>query len=178
MAAKKLPHEHGHGHGAAGTTAEKLSHDLETGVDMGKLPHSHDHGHGHEHTHGREAEGETKKLPHDHGNNLARVLEKIPDSSYFLDAAAIFQQLGDGSRLRIFWLLCHCEECGINIAAAVGMSTAAVSHHLRTLRLHGLITSRRDGKEVYYTLADVEKAQLIHKMVDDFFHMACPGKGI
>ena len=114
-------------------------------------------------------------LPHDHGHNIAHILENFPDNEDFLEAAAVFQQLSDGSRLRIFWLLCHCEECGVNIAAAVGMSTAAVSHHLRSLRLHGLIRSRRDGKEVYYTLADSEKARLLHRMADDFFEMTCPG---
>lgn len=120
----------------------------------------------------------TPTLPHDHGQNINSILERMPAEANFQEAAEIFQQLGDGSRLRILWLLCHSEECGINIAAAVGMSTAAVSHHLKTLKLHGLVTSRRAGKEVYYTLAETEKAQLIHRMVDDFFHMTCPGKGI
>ena len=115
------------------------------------------------------------ELPHDHGHNIAHILEHFPDNENFLEAAAVFQQLSDGSRLRIFWLLCHCEECGVNIAAAVGMSTAAVSHHLKSLRLHGLISSRRDGKEVYYALADSEKARLLHRMADDFFEMTCPG---
>lgn len=118
------------------------------------------------------------KLPHDHGQEIQQILEQMPEDDYFQDAASIFQQLCDGSRLRILWLLCHCEECGVNIASAVNMSTAAVSHHLKTLKLHGLITSRRSGKEVYYTLADTEKAQLIHQMVDDFFQMTCPGKGL
>lgn len=117
-------------------------------------------------------------LPHNHGHAICRILDKMPDVESFVEASAIFQQLCDGSRLRILWLLCHCEECGVNIAAAVGMSNAAVSHHLKSLRLHGLITSRRSGKEVYYTLADTQTAQLIHRMVDDYFKMTCPGKGI
>lgn len=119
-----------------------------------------------------------QELPHKHDGNVERILERMPDAEYFLEASAIFQQLCDSSRLRILWLLCHCEECGINIAAAVGMSNAAVSHHLKSLKLHGLITNRRAGKEVYYTLADTETAQLTHRMVDDFFQMSCPSKGI
>ncbi|GAA0389121.1 metalloregulator ArsR/SmtB family transcription factor [Paenibacillus motobuensis] len=119
-----------------------------------------------------------RELPHNHGQNIGPVLERMPDIKHFQEAAAIFQQLCDGSRLRILWLLCHCEECGINIASAVDMSTAAVSHHLKSLKLHGLITSRRAGKEVYYTLADTETAQLVHQMVDDFFQLSCPSKGI
>lgn len=121
---------------------------------------------------------DTQKLPHDHGRNIEPILTRMPDLEYFLEAAAIFQQLCDGSRLRILWLLCHCEECGTNIAAAVGMSNAAVAHHLKMLKMQGLITSRRAGKEVYYTLADTETAQLIHRMVDDYFKMSCPNKGI
>lgn len=117
-------------------------------------------------------------LPHHHGEDIDRILSHMPDNEGFEDAAGIFQQLGDPSRLRILWLLCHCEECGINIAAAVNMSSAAVSHHLKTLKLHGVIQSRRAGKEIYYRLADNEKAQLIHRMVDDYFHLSCPGQGI
>lgn len=118
------------------------------------------------------------KLPHNHEQGVEHILERMPSPEHFLQAAETFQQLCDGSRLRILWLLCHCEECGINIAAAVGMSKAAVSHHLKSLKLHGLITSRRSGKEVYYKLADSELAELIHQMVDSFFQMSCPTKGI
>ena len=118
------------------------------------------------------------QLPHDHGKDIDKILDQMPGLEYFKDAADAFQQLCDGSRLRILWLLCHCEECGINIAAAVGMSNAAVAHHLKTLKLNDLITSRRSGKEVYYSLSDNEKANLIHQMIDSFFQMTCPNKGI
>lgn len=53
------------------------------------------------------------------------------------------------------------------------MSTAVVSHHLKLLRLHGLVSGRRKGKEVYYTLADSEVAQLLHQMIDDLFSTTC-----
>lgn len=119
----------------------------------------------------------TKNLPHNHEENIEAILDHMPEQEDFINAASAFQLLSDGSRLRILWLLCHCEECGINIAAAVGMSTAAVGHHLKMLKSHGLITSRRSGKEVYYTLADTEEAQLIHQMIDSYFKISCPGKG-
>ena len=119
-----------------------------------------------------------KCLPHNHGQSIETILDRMPDEEYFSDASAVFQQLCDGTRLRILWLLCHSEECGINIAAAIGMSAAAVSHHLKSLKLSGLISSRRDGKEVYYTLADTETARLTHQMIDNLFQMVCPSKGI
>ncbi|MDL2237587.1 metalloregulator ArsR/SmtB family transcription factor [Christensenellaceae bacterium OttesenSCG-928-K19] len=121
---------------------------------------------------------DTNLVPHDHGDNISHAISHMPDMDSFSDAAEIFQQLADGSRLRILWLLCHCEECVNNIAAAVDMSKAAVSHHLKSLRLHGLVKSRRAGKEIYYTLADGKKPRLIHQMVDDFFQLSCPAKGL
>lgn len=116
-----------------------------------------------------------KALPHDHGDNLDVILRRMPDTENFSEAAATFQQLCDTTRLRIFWLICHSEECVSNLAAAVEMSDAAVSHHLRTLKMHGLIKNRRVGKEVHYSMADNDRARLAHQMLDDYFHMSCPG---
>ena len=66
-------------------------------------------------------------LPHNHGQNIEKVLNKMPSAEGFKDISFLFQQLGDPTRLRILWLLCHCEECVCNIAAAVDMSAPAVS---------------------------------------------------
>ena len=111
---------------------------------------------------------------HDHGENIEQLLEHMPDEEAFYKASDIFQQLCDPTRLRILWLLAHCEACVLNISVAVGMSTSAVSHPLRILRQRGLIIIRCAGKEVYYKLADTRTARLIHKMIDDVFEMNCP----
>ena len=50
-------------------------------------------------------------LPHNHGQNIEKVLNKMPSAEGFKDISFLFQQLGDPTRLRILWLLCHCEEC-------------------------------------------------------------------
>ena len=71
------------------------------------------------------------------------MLERVDN---FQTIADVFRQLGDTTRVRIFWLLCHCDECVVNIAVMLDMSSPAVSHHLRTLRDSGLIVSRREGK--------------------------------
>ena len=113
-------------------------------------------------------------LPHEHGQHEEKILEHMPGAEEIATVAEAMKQLGDPSRLQIFWLLCHCEECVVNIAALVGMTSPAVSHHLRLLKASGLITSRREGKEVYYTLANTDPAKLLHKTVDALFEMSCP----
>ena len=100
----------------------------------------------------------------------------MPSVENFQTVADIFKQLGDGSRIRIFWLLCHCEECVINLSTMVDMSSPAVSHHLKQLKSAGLIVSRRDGKEVYYRAADTEAARNFHRMIEWLVKIACPSQ--
>ena len=76
------------------------------------------------------------KLPHNHQEDET-ALEQIPSLENCQMTADVFRQLGDGNRVRIFWLLCHCEECVINISALMQMSSPAVSHHLRQLKTGG-----------------------------------------
>lgn len=117
-------------------------------------------------------------LPHDHNQFLEWAPERIPSVDDFQTVADIFKQLGDGSRIRIFWLLCHCEECVVNLSAMVNMSSPAVSHHLRQLKAGGLIASRREGKEVYYKATSTQQAQLLHRMIEQLVEIACPtGEG-
>ena len=115
-----------------------------------------------------------KQELHNHSGNLTKLMESIPSEQQFFMAADIFSMLCDSTRLRILWLLCHTEECVSDIATAVCMSSPAVSHHLKTLKQSGLITSRREGKEVLYKLAPTKEATLVHRMIDDIFEINCP----
>ena len=117
---------------------------------------------------------EEKKLPHNHGNNEEKIREHLPGENEIAGVSEAMKQLGDPSRLRIFWLLCHCEECVLNIAAIVNMSSPAVSHHLRLLKSSGLIVSRREGKEVYYKAADTAQARLLHHVIEELVEITCP----
>lgn len=115
-------------------------------------------------------------LPHVHheetiSENIQKELNNIEKFQLIAD---IFKQLGDTTRIRLFWLLCHCEECVINLSAMMEMSSPAVSHHLRLLRSSGLIVSRREGKEVYYHAADTEQSQLLHQIIEQVIEVACP----
>ena len=87
---------------------------------------------------------ENPSLPHYHGEEPAHtevVRQMLEKEDTFQELSDIFRQLGDANRIRIFWLLCHCEECVVNIAAMMDMSSPAVSHHLRILRDSGLLTA-------------------------------------
>ena len=113
-------------------------------------------------------------LPHEHDNNIQVVLEKMPTNENFSEAASIFQQLSDGTRLKILWLLCHTKECVTDIAAALGMSKAVVSHHLQLLRRSNLVTGERIGQEIHYSLANSREADLLHKTIESLFAITCP----
>ena len=113
-------------------------------------------------------------LPHNHDKNINEILDKMPDIDKFYQAASIFSQLGDGTRLRILWLLCHSRECVSNIAAALNLSKAVVSHHLQLLRRNNLVTSQRIGQEIHYSLAENKEADLLHKTIDALFDITCP----
>lgn len=115
-------------------------------------------------------------LPHQHedAQTMQQLHESVETVGSFQTVADIFKQLSDSSRVRIFWLLCHCEECVIDLSAMVSMSSPAVSHHLRQLRESGLIISRRVGKEVYYRAAENEQAQLLHRMIERTMEISCP----
>lgn len=119
---------------------------------------------------------EQMKLPNHHGEGpeTALIQEQLDQIDYFQTVAEVFKQLGDTTRIRIFWLLCHCEECVLNISALMKMSSPAVSHHLRPLKNSGLIVSRRKGKEVYYRAADTEESRLLHEMIEQVMEITCP----
>lgn len=114
--------------------------------------------------------------PHERGEGeaLLQLRESVEAVGSFQAVADVFRQLSDSSRARIFWLLCHCEECVTGLSALVGMSPPAASHHLRQLRESGLIVSRRAGKEVYYRAAGSEQARLLHRVIERTMEISCP----
>ena len=119
-------------------------------------------------------------LPHRHTDHRDSLFlqQALSSTREFGVVAELFDQLSDPTRLRIFWMLCHCEECVINIAAVLEMSSPAVSHHLRSLRDTGLIVSRREGKEVFYRASDLEVVQLLHHMIEQTMSITCPEEAV
>jgi DNA-binding transcriptional ArsR family regulator len=116
------------------------------------------------------------ELPHKHGsaNHLQETKDQLDKIEDFQAVSDVFKQLSDTSRLRIFWLLCHREECVVDIASMMDMTTPAISHHLKQLKAGGLIVSRRDGKEVYYKAANTTQTQLLHLTIEQLMAIVCP----
>ena len=108
------------------------------------------------------------ELPHHHGAHahMEYIRRELGNVEHFAAVSEVFKQLSDPTRARIFWLLSHQEECVVNIAALLEMSSPAVFHHLRSLTESGLLVSRRDGKEVYYRAPDTQLCRLLHEIVE------------
>ncbi len=115
-------------------------------------------------------------LPHDHGRLPEQLISEKPKGETFSAVAELMKLISDEKRMEIFWLLCHCEECVINISAMVDMSSPAVSHHLKLLKNAGLVISRREGKEVYYTAARTPRSEILHEMVERIVDLSCPAE--
>lgn len=115
------------------------------------------------------------RLPHIHNDSLTvqELSDIMPEDQIIQTVADAMKQLGDPSRLRIFWLLCHTEECVIDIAAIVHMTSPAVSHHLRLLKNAGLIASRREGKEMFYKATETKLSQALHLIIEQIADITC-----
>ena len=77
-----------------------------------------------------------------------------PIVNFCFDLAELFKIFGDSTRIRILYVLFEAEVCVCDIAELLGMTQSAISHQLRLLKQAKLVRSRREGKTVYYALAD------------------------
>lgn len=94
------------------------------------------------------------EVEHTHPEVISRIMAKMPPEEQLYDLAELFKVFGDSTRMRILFVLFESEMCVCDIAGLLGMTQSAISHQLRILKQSGLIKARRQGKEVYYSLAD------------------------
>ena len=83
-----------------------------------------------------------------------RVQNEMPGEDTLYDLTELFRIFGDSTRIRILYVLFEAEMCVCDIAALLGMTQSAISHQLKALKNARLVKSRRDGKTVFYSLAD------------------------
>jgi DNA-binding transcriptional ArsR family regulator len=98
-----------------------------------------------------------------HADVVEKVKEKMPDESRLYELADFFKVLGDSTRVKIMWALDLQEMCVCDLAVLLNMTKSAISHQLRALRLANLVRSRREGKIVYYSLADDHVRDIFEK---------------
>ena len=91
---------------------------------------------------------------HVHPELVRKVLESIPDEEELYSLADFFKVFADSTRIRILYVLLCSETCVCDIAQLLGMTQPAISHQLRILEQMDLVKARRDGKTIFYSLAD------------------------
>lgn len=89
-----------------------------------------------------------------HEDVINNARQTIPDEEILYDLAELFKVFGDSTRIKIICALFQDEMCVCDLACLLNMSQSAVSHQLRVLKAARLVKNRRDGKVVYYSLAD------------------------
>lgn len=89
-----------------------------------------------------------------HSDVVNKVRERLPNDDLLADLAELFHVFGDTTRMRILYVLFEEEVCVCDIANILSLSQSAISHQLRVLKQVKLVKNRRQGKTVYYSLAD------------------------
>ena len=91
---------------------------------------------------------------HAHTELVERVKAALPDEDLLCDLAELFKVFGDSTRIKILYVLFESEMCVCDLAQLLGMTQSAISHQLRVLKNAKLISYRREGKTVFYSLSD------------------------
>ena len=89
-----------------------------------------------------------------HGDLVDKVNENMPDEEILYDLADLYKVFGDSTRIKILYVLFESEMCVCDIAQVLNMTPSAISHQLRVLKNSQLIKFRREGKSIFYSLAD------------------------
>ena len=89
-----------------------------------------------------------------HEDKIKQVSEHMSDEDELYDLAELFKIFGDSTRIRILYVLFESEVCVCDLAEMLHMNQSAISHQLKILKQAKLVTGRREGKSVIYSLAD------------------------
>ncbi len=91
---------------------------------------------------------------HVHEDIVRKVNEQMPKEDKLYDLADFFKVFADSTRIKMLYVLMCSEMCVCDIAQILNMTQSAISHQLRTLKQMDLVRNRREGKTVFYSLAD------------------------
>lgn len=96
-----------------------------------------------------------------HEETVNEVRAKLSGKDEYIELASLFKLFGDGTRAQILHALEHSEMCVCDLAALLDLTKSAVSHQLKALRLANLVKFRREGQNVFYSLADDHVKQIL-----------------
>ncbi len=116
-----------------------------------------------------ENEIEMCEFMHAHEDTVKSVKAQMPNDEALFDLAELYKIFGDSTRIKILYILFESEMCVCDIAMLVGVSQSAISHQLRLLKQANLIKPRRDGKTVFYSLADDHVRTIINNGMEHIF---------
>ncbi len=116
---------------------------------------------------------ETCKQAIIHRDAIEKVKETFPNENILSNIAELFKVLGDRTRTRILYALFESEMCVCDLAYLLGMTQSSISHQLRVLKQAKLVKNRKEGKVVYYSLAD----QHVIQIFDQAFQHVSEDKG-
>lgn len=101
-----------------------------------------------------------------HDSLVKYATDKLPDEETLYDLAELYKIFGDSTRIKILFVLLETEMCVCDIAKTLNMTQSAISHQLRILKQNKLIKNRRDGKTIFYSLADDHVNLILNQGLD------------
>ncbi len=103
---------------------------------------------------------------HAHEHEIERVRALMPPEETLYDLSELYKVFGDSTRIKILYVLFEAEMCVCDIAALLGMTVSAISHQLRVLKNARLVKYRREGKAIFYALADEHVRTIVGQGMD------------
>ena len=101
-----------------------------------------------------------------HEDVVKKVTSQMPPDEMLYDLAELFKMFADSTRVKILYALFESELCVCDIARVLNLTQSAVSHQLRILKGGKLVKYRREGKTVFYSLADDHVRSIINQGMD------------
>ncbi len=101
-----------------------------------------------------------------HPDVLKKIDEKMPEDEKIFDLSELFKVFGDSTRMKILFVLLETEACTCDLAEILKMTSSAVSHQLNVLKRSKLVKNRREGKSVFYSLADEHVRTIIRQGIE------------
>ncbi|MBE6851802.1 MAG: winged helix-turn-helix transcriptional regulator [Ruminococcus sp.] len=101
-----------------------------------------------------------------HQTLIDEMMQKMPDTELLTRVADLLKMFGEPTRVRILFELLDHERCVGEIAERLSMTVSSISHQLRVLKQARLVKSRRDGKTIYYSLADAHVKTIFYHALE------------